>query len=387
MTDHCNTPLKPRAEQREAPDRTPRNIRGFAPLSLRLLCTALLINTPVLAQDAPLPGAAEQRSDPITGEEITPETRQAIENGLAFLSTRQNPDGSFGGGGGVGASSAITALSALAFMSAGNLPGRGLYGDNVARAVDAILDAAQPSGLLSDENAHGVMYSHGFAALFLGEVYGMTGDPRIKEVLKDAVELIQKSQNHEGGWRYQPAPVDADISVTICQVMALRAARDAGINVDREVIDKAIEYVKNCQTADGGFSYMLAGGRAHGGSAFPRSAAGLASLYYAGISEGPEVERALQYLLRNIPGGNNAGMQAHYYYGHYYAAQAAFLAGGEWWGRWYPAIREELIARQNPTSGAWSGEVNNEYATAMALIILQMPNRYLPVFSGKGPGS
>ncbi|MEM8873716.1 MAG: prenyltransferase/squalene oxidase repeat-containing protein [Planctomycetota bacterium] len=356
-------------------------------LPISPLLAAALLTSPALAQEAPLPGNGQERFDPITGEEITPEARRAIERGLAYLSTRQNDNGSFGARGGVGASSAITSLAALAFMSAGNLPGRGIYGDNVARAVDYILDTAQPSGLLSAENAHGVMYSHGFAALFLGEVYGMTGDPRIKEVLKDAVKLIEKSQNHEGGWRYQPAPVDADVSVTICQIMALRAARDAGINVDAEVIDRAVEYVKKCQTADGGFSYMLAAGRAHGSSAFPRSAAGLASLYYAGISEGPEVERALAYLLRNIPGQGRGGRQAHYYYGHYYAAQAAFLAGGEWWAQWFPAIREELLANQNATSGAWSGEVNDEYATSMALIILQMPNRYLPVFSGKGPGS
>ena len=55
--------------------------------------------------------------------------------------------------------------------------------------------------------------------------YGMTGDETIKEKLQKAVKLIEKTQNHEGGWRYQPAPYDADISVTICEVMGLRAAR------------------------------------------------------------------------------------------------------------------------------------------------------------------
>jgi hypothetical protein len=63
-----------------------------------------------------------------------------------------------------------------------------------------------------------------------------------------------------------------------------------------------------------------------------------------------------------------------------------FLAGGDYWANWYPAIRDELIARQDKTTGGWSGEVNEDYCTAMALIILQIPNRYLPVFSGKGPG-
>ena len=64
-----------------------------------------------------------------------------------------------------------------------------------------------------------------------------------------------------------------------------------------------------------------------------------------------------------------------------------FLAGGQYWAAWYPAIREELIARQDRTGGWTSSEIAPEYGTAVALIVLQMPNRYLPVFSGKGPGS
>jgi hypothetical protein len=229
------------------------------------------------------------------------------------------------------------------------------------------------------------MYAHGFATLFLAEVYGMTADEQVKERLQKAIRLIQRAQNSEGGWRYTPVPLDADVSVTICQVMALRAARDAGIKVEKGVIDRAIDYVKKCQNNDGGFSYMLGQG---GGSMFPRSAAGVATLFYAGIYQGPEIERGLRYINQFRPGADAPrGMVPHYYYGHYYAVQSMFLAGGEQWARWFPAIREEVIARQDRQTGSWTGEVNNEYCTAMACIILQMPNRYLPVFSGKGPGS
>jgi hypothetical protein len=62
-----------------------------------------------------------------------------------------------------------------------------------------------------------------------------------------------------------------------------------------------------------------------------------------------------------------------------------FLAGGDYWTQWYPAIRDELVAKQE-RNGMWTGEVSPEYCTAIALIVLQMPNRYLPVFNGKGPG-
>ena len=77
--------------------------------------------------------------------------------------------------------------------------------------------------------------------------------------------------------------------------------------------------------------------------------------------------------------------ESHYFYGHYYAVQAMFLAGGDHWGTYYPAIRDSLCKKQTQ-QGSWNGDYTEEYSTAMALLILQMPNRYLPVFIGKGPG-
>lgn len=321
-------------------------------------------------------------------EEVNQAQRVAVEKGLAQLAASQQPNGSFGSQNDEnGSITAVTALSALALMEAGNLPNRGKYGVNVQHAVDFILATSQESGLLVGENANSVMYSHGFATLFLGEVYGMTGDEKVKEKLQKAVRLIEKTQNPQGGWRYQPVPVEADISVTICQVMALRAARDGGIKVEKSTIDAAIKYVQGCQNPDGGFNYQL--GTASG-SAFPRSAAGVATLYYAGISQGNVIQRGLDYISKFRPGNGNAAAamaasSGHYFYGQYYAMQAMFLAGGKYWETWYPAARDEIISRQAP-DGSWRGEVSAEYCTAVALIVLQMPNRYLPVFNGKGSG-
>ena len=328
---------------------------------------------------APLPNQ-------VVGTEINDAQIASVTKGLNALARNQNSNGSWGGLGGYGAQAAITALAGLALMDNGNLPGRGRYGDNVKRAVDFVARSSQESGLLTAGTSTGEMYSHGFATLFLGEVYGMTGDEDIKEKLQKAVRLIEKSQNGEGGWRYQPAPLDADISVTICQVMALRAARDAGIKVEKDTIDKAIAYVRRCQNPDGGFNYQAAGG---GGSGFARTGAGTSALYYAGVFDDDSVKRGLEYLMRFVPSDRTNladDGNGHFYYGQYYAVQAMFLAGGRYWKTWYPAIRDLLIERQNADSGVWNGEVDENYCTAVALIILQMPNRYLPVFNGKGPG-
>jgi prenyltransferase beta subunit len=311
-------------------------------------------------------------------ELITPAAARAIERGLNSLATRQDEDGSFRSGG-YSRNVAICALAGMAFMSGGNTPGRGPYGRNVDHCIDFILANTQESGFINVPNAssHGPMYGHGFATLFLAECYGMTMRADIREKLAKAVQLIVNTQNEEGGWRYQPVRRDADISVTISQVMALRAARNGGIFVPRETIDRCTEYVKRSQNADGGFMYMLQGGG--GLSAFPRSAAGVVALYSAGIYEGTEIKKGLEYLVAYMPQLHEFNRESHYFYGHYYAVQAMWHAGGEFWSKWYPAIRDALVARQ-AEDGSWNDSICLEYGTSMACIILQMPNNYLPIF-------
>ncbi len=297
----------------------------------------------------------------------------AIERGLAWLARQQGADGSYGSLSHYGPHVGITGLCALALMSDGHLPGRGRYGTVVDRCVSFVLVHSSESGLLAAETSHGPMYGHAFATLFLAEVYGMTSRQDVRETLRKAVRVIVSTQNEQGGWRYQPVRGDADISVTVCQVMALRAARNAGIAVHKAVIDRAVEYVKASQNPDGGFRYMLDSG----GSAFARSAAGVATLQYSGVYGADEVARGLSYLRRFKPPGEQS--VGHYFYGHYYASQAMFLAGDQAWQSWWPAIRDELLEKQSP-EGPWQGQAGPEYGTAMALIILQMPNRLLPIF-------
>ena len=197
-----------------------------------------------------------------------------------------------------------------------------------------------------------------------------------KGLLRQAVELIVRTQNDEGGWRYQPVPSDADVSVTICEVMALRSARNAGIKVPESTINRAVEYVKRCQNVDGGFRYMSR----QGSSAWPRTAAGFASLFYAGVYESDSIERGLDYLEEHAMPGQRGMRQSHYYYGQYYAVQAMYMAGGERWTRWWNAVREDLIGRQAANGGWLDHHVGGSYSTSMSLIVLQMPKRYLPIF-------
>jgi hypothetical protein len=365
----------------------------------RYLVPALVLAVGIAAGGLILPSRGDEPPPEVSQARhmITRQAQEAIDMGLAYLAREQNNDGSFGTNQHRG-NVAITSLAGLAFMSGGHQPGRGKYGQAVNRALQFVLDQedkTQRPGFLHNRGAilHGPMYGHGFGTLFLAEAHGMVQGrdmrQRLRGALERAVQLIIKSQNREGGWRYQPVPADADLSVTICQIMALRAARNAGIAVPKSVADNCTKYVKECQDlrGDGGFRYMRHGGP----TGFARTAAGVVALYSAGVYKGEPVERGLKYLLERCKPGapredfrgfGRHDMLMHYYYGHYYAVQAMWTAGGRYWREWFPAIREELIHHgdRNRTTGAWfDNRICPHYCTAMACIILQVPNNYLPI--------
>jgi hypothetical protein len=316
--------------------------------------------------------------------------RDAVARGLEYLASAQigapkkpgdpwedNVNRGAFGRGAYGPHVGVTALACLAFMAEGNLPGRGKYGRNVEEGLRFILANCRRDGLVcAPGSTHGPMYGHGFATLFLAEVYGMTGRKDIGDQLDAAVRLIVKTQGPDGGWRYQPRPCEGDTSVTICQVTALRAARNAGVAVPAETIDRAVTFVRNCRNPDGGFRYTLNST----GSAFPRTAAAVVTLLAAGDErvrrDDPAVREGLEYLKRNAPG--KAQDYGHLFYGHYYAAQAMYLAGGDHWREWFPAAAADLLSKQ-ADDGSFPSEAGPDYGTAMALIVLQLPNRYLPI--------
>ena len=324
--------------------------------------------------------AADKSTERSPAELITPVTQTAINRGLLYLSRRQitsGPNRGAFGTSGYSSGVAVSSLAGLAMMCGGSSPGQGPYGRQVERCVEFVLSHVRDKGYIArkDNVARENMYGHGFAMLFLAEAYGMTQKTEIGEKLRRAVRMTIGCQNAKGGWRYQPVKEQsADLSVTVCQIMGLRAARDAGIHVPDETRTLCIDYVKKSQNDNGSFRYQMSGGH----STFAMTAAGVTSLYSAGIYDSDQVKSGLEHLMLHKPGGGSQG--GHYFYGQYYAVQAMWHAGGDYWNQWYPAIRNELIGKQS-SDGSWSGSGSAEYGTSMASIILQMPLNYLPVFS------
>lgn len=340
---------------------------------LRIVATGIVLLALILGVGVPTAQAA--------GDEVQMDatTKKATAKALQWLAEKQNADGSWSDGR-YQHNTAITAFALLAFMSQGHVPGEGLYGPEVAKGCRFLLASATAAGREHDGYLVGArggnMYCHGMATLALSQLWGMTGDEEVKPVLKAAVKLIIGCQSKEGGWRYQPREDGADISVTIMQVMALRAAKNAGMHVPDDTLKKALDYIKRCEEPrSGGFTYQPQGGP----PGFARTAAGACVLQLAGKYDAKEIPKAIEYLK------NNFNDRHHWFYGHYYASHAMHTVGGKEWAEYYKKVTQVLLDKQEG-NGSWSSRDLDHaspgpiYNTSIAVIVLSVPTHYLPIF-------
>jgi len=375
-----------------------------------LLALPLAMPTASSAQDGPPPAQpAEAPADADTGADVeaspddidvvfdengnllprhfTAQTQQSIEKAMAYLASTQSANGSWSNTrDGASYPVTMTSLAGMAMIAGGNTTSRGPYADNVKKAVRYVLSQANPdSGIIAGGNENGrTMYPHGFGLMFLACAYGMENDPAVRERMKTVIDkgilLVSQAQSPAGGWYYTPNSGDEG-SVTVTQLQALKAAANAGFVVPQQTIDKAIQYLELCRTPEGGIYYSL---QSRGSTRLPISAAALPCMYSAGDYESEMAEACLVYVFREFcqNGNNNRWNKdgGHDFYGHYYAAQAFYQAGNEYWDTYFPSARNQLLSMQS-ADGSWNGDgVGPVYGTAMALTILQLPYKYLPIY-------
>ena len=321
-------------------------------------------------------------------------THAAIERALEFLRSQQAPrrDGSLPAGDAEYHSPiGVTSLAALAFMAAGNPPGRGPYGDAVARAVDYLLSHVTPTGsetagyVTAADDRQSRTHGHGLATLALAQAYMVSPDSprgrRIAAALELAVRRIEISQGAEGGWYYDPRrSVEHEGSVTICLVQGLRAARNAGIHVDTKVIARAIDYVQRLQDERGGFRYGLHDDK----TTVALTAACLSTLHATGIYDGQVVERGYDYVWRELAArqsGQPSKAASYPYYERFYLSQALWQHKDETaYEGWASGARKKVLTRQR-ADGSWTDRrYGSSYATAMNVLFLALPDGLLPIF-------
>lgn len=336
---------------------------------IRVVAVGFLV--PLVAIMAPLRAQSE------SSVKVDAKTEQVINRSLKYLVKYQSPNGSWQGRNEKERHYpiAITAYALMAFQSAGHLPGEGEYGRQVALGVQYLLNAVSAEGLIGDKDSGQYMYFHGIATIALAELYGQTNSQVIRPKLERLLKIIISSQNQQGGWRYKPVSTDADISVTVLQVVALRAAKNGGLKVPQTTIDDAVNYVRSCYNEKrGGFSYQPGSE-----TGFARTAAAIYSLQVCGRYDDPLVKKGSKYLFDNF-----GDRQRWFTYGNFYAAPAQYMIGGETWENWYAKIKTLLLQRVHNDGevSLWyeNSSVGPTFETSVNIMILAMPYQYIPLY-------
>ncbi len=318
-------------------------------------------------------GAAEGEGDRFLFDAFVPLDAKAVEaiaKAQEWIASTQRPDGSWDTQHGRFNTGEIS-YAILALMVSGSVPGEGKYSTQISKGVQFLLDRQSEAGLIIGDpsSASSAMYQHALSTLCLAENFGMTRNPRLRDALIKAVNLIVGVQHSGGSWTYQPKMAPGDISITVMQVMALRAAADIGVHVPEETVERAVKFIKSCYNKnDKGFGYTP-----NGPAGFARSGAGLVSLQSVGLYNDPTIPDVVDYIMRN--GFTDKAEKEFYWYGHYYTSVALYHYGGEPWQRYYPKIKEKILKDWEKT-----GHHNELLNTSWAVLILGVPYRYLPIY-------
>jgi hypothetical protein len=347
---------------------------------------------------------------PLRADEVPKEYRAMISKGLEWVAKTQTKAG-YWAAYGENYPIPMTGMAGMALLMEGSTMREGKYADNIRRAVVWLMDAerSNSSGLIANMNnpreANSYMYGQGFATLFLASVYGDEEDKerrkKLKNMLKRAVKFIGEAQSTQGGWYYTSAKDGGDAdegSVTITQLQALRACKNAGIPVPKGIIDKARTYLERATTANGGVVYSLGrGGMAApvGGERPSLTAAAISCGFSAGEYNSKSVQKWLRYCQSAIPIGQR-GRIGHDEYTHYYFAQALYILGDKGYAKMFPksapserltwskyrsGMFDYLKSIQNK-DGSWTGGggIGTIYSTSLYLTILQLDKATLPIY-------
>ncbi len=370
--------------------------RGTSRLSLgRILFSGLLL---LLVDRSPL--EAQEPSPPTGGASPVGQPQavdQAVELGIDYLLSKQRPDGAITDR---GYATSMTALSVMAMASVGTTvsepSARG-------RAMNQALEYVLRDDVRTEQGYYGQkddsrMYGHGIITLMLTEMLGMGSsqeqDARIQRCCHEGIDLILRSQQiaknpiHRGGWRYQPDSLDSDLSVSVWQLMALRSAKNDGMDVPSAAIEDAIEYLERSFTTPldrqgrpleplGGFSYTAN----QKNPTYTMTSAGLLALQVCGQYESPLVVAASDWLMANPPKWGDR----FFFYGTYYYAQGMHQRGQSYAREAEQRVQKILLEKQQP-DGSWvaqGGEESgpgNVYATSLAILSLSVKYHYLPIY-------
>jgi hypothetical protein len=321
----------------------------------------------------------------------------AREKGLDWLTQHQSADGSWG----KSYTIAITSFACLDYLSAADEPFTGDRGKSLVKGLQFLL-ANQKDGTFIQQG-HTWIHGQGFGTLALSEAYGRSllckvkpdlDTKKLRVAVAGAVQAIAQNQSTSGGWWYTPGnKADHEGSTTVCAVQALVSAQSYGIGIDEKVLDRGFEYLKQCQSPDGGFNYKLGDGTSmKEGTAADVSTLGLMKKFDFTV-----MIKGYKFLLKLTPAAISA--ERFPYYGHFYGTMGMYLLGQEYkqdkdfrekTSDYIAGTQKELLAWQAKDGSwavkAWIASAEDAcYATAFATLALFVPEGRLSIYSRTPP--
>jgi len=331
-------------------------------------------------------------------EDATTESEQAVYRGLKWLAAHQRDDGGWNfdhrqtgckycaNPGTHGSMTAATGLALLPFLGAGHTHKKaGEFQETVRKGLEFLKSRVKQTPLGGDLQDGVNLYSQAIATLALCEAYAMTDDRDLQASCAEAVRFIVSSQHKPGGgWRYFPGQV-GDTTVTGWMLMALKSAQLSYLSVPSDVWPAAKHFLDTVQD-DGGAAYGYQGPEK---DRVTMTAIGLLCRMYGGW---PRSHDALARGVRTV--GRKGPSKTDLYF-DYYATQTLRHYGGSEWHRWNGPMRDFLVESQETRghmSGSWyfpdqhGDQGGRVYNTAMAVLILEVYYRHLPIYGFRAVG-
>ncbi len=359
-------------------------------------------------------------------------SEKAVTDGLAWLARHQADDGFWSSecladgqwsqcaksdpctGPGRKYEMAQTGLALLAFQAGGHYyfnKDNAKYSDRVRRGLDWMVEHQRDDGALVSEKEGGghsryhtfYMYDHGIAAFALADAcaaaaaMGQPANQRYTEACRRAIQYIESQQHDDGGWRYtDDFTRPGDASVTGWQVLALKSAKEAGIEVNYRRIEMIRDFFRRLEMGRDGRTWYrndsLAAQKQESDATtgigmlarqflldepdaalIPEAARYLAEMAESNAAAEVVKQRDLEYRLK------------YNYYLWYNCTLAMFHAGGEPWQRFNKIIRDTIIGLQRHDGcarGSWDPDTQwgqrggRIYTTALAILTLEVYYRY-----------
>lgn len=319
----------------------------------------------------------------------------ARDKGLDWLTKNQAANGAWG----KTYTNAVTSFACLSYLSSTDEPFTGDRGKVLVKGLNFLM-AQQKDGQFANQG-HSWIHGQGFATLALSEAYGRSlfcktkpdmDMKKVRDTVAAAVKIIEKNQSTSGGWWYTPnSPGQHEGSTTVCAVQAIVSASNYGIDIDKKVLDKGFDYLKKCQTAQGGFNYQLGDGQ----NMKEGTAAGMATLGLMKKFDNQVMIKAHEFLQKTTPAVISA--ERFPYYGHFYGCMGMQLLGKEFeddkdfrekTAAYIAAAQKDIVSWQQ-ADGSWplkswvkdNGSENTGYSTAYATLALFVPEARLSIYN------